>query len=60
MTYENKILKLLTGVKTKQQMKLLLQYFKDNNIDIGDGYFRTALNIYSTLPDESEKNNDMA
>jgi hypothetical protein len=55
MAYENKILRLLAGVKTKEQMDLLFKYFKEKNIDIGEEYVRTALNIYMTLPKSSEE-----
>lgn len=51
MAYKDKVLRLLVGVKTKQQMKLLWEYFNEKNIDIGEDHFRTSLYIYSRLPD---------
>lgn len=52
MAYENKILRLIAGVKTRKEMETLFQYFKDHEIELSEAYLRTALNKFYMLPEE--------
>lgn len=54
MPFENKIMKLITGVKTRKEMSKLFKYFKDNNIDVPKEYVRTAMNKWSILPEDGD------
>lgn len=52
MAYENKVLRLIAGVKSRKQMEHLLKYFKEKEINVPREYISTALNKYYMLPDE--------
>lgn len=54
MPFQNKIMKLITGVKTRKEMSALFKYFKENNIEISDEYVRTAMNKWSILPEDGD------
>lgn len=54
MTYENKFFRLLAKVKSRKQMDALLDYFKENNIQLREEQVRTALNKYYMLPEEED------
>lgn len=49
MAFENKILRLIAGVDTRDKMYALFKYFKDNDIKLNPQQLRTALNRLSML-----------
>jgi hypothetical protein len=53
MSFENKIMRLIAGVKTRQDMRKLFKYFEDNNIELPDTSVRTALNKMYLLPEDN-------
>ncbi len=54
MAFENKILRLIAGVDTRDKMASLLKYFKDNDIKLNPQQLRTALNKLSLLPKDKK------
>jgi hypothetical protein len=48
----DKLLKLIAGVKTRKHIELLIKYFKEKKIDVPDDYRRTLMNKYYMLPKE--------
>ena len=54
MAFENKILRLIAGVDTRDKMHALFKYFKDNDIKLNPQQLRTALNRLSMLDEGSD------
>lgn len=53
MSFENKIMRLIAGVTTRQEMRKLFMYFKDNKIRLPEECVRTALNKMYMLPEDT-------